>query len=49
MKRYWTRESEGKEIKWTTVEVDMPSPWREVTEEEYKRLGKINSKKWWRW
>jgi hypothetical protein len=46
MKRYWKRESEGKEIKWITVEVDMPSPWHEVSQEEYEDI-KVN-KKWWR-
>ncbi len=48
MKRYWTRTVEGKEMKWTTVEVDMPRPWVEITKEEFDNNDIKVNKKWWR-
>lgn len=46
MKRYWKRTAEGKEIKWVTVEVDMPTPWKEIPKEEYDRMAV--KKSWWK-
>lgn len=46
MKRYWKRTVENKEMKWVTVEVDMPTPWEEIPKEEYDKIEA--KKKWWR-